>query len=129
MNFSSPGSVRAIADSDKSSDIVWFVKIENEVIAEKNLSDEYGHRILEGSKYIERKYLESEGAKKNIMVYKEMSKTVYCYLSSEVYPYVNCVQKIGCIYYITNSDFCDVMAHVQHNGLRQLWKSNLCINI
>ena len=110
----------AIAASEKSPDTVWFLKIVKEGTATKTIFDEYGHSIIEGSSYVEGKYLEFETSKKNEKVYREMDKTVYYYVCSVVYPFVNTRFEKGKMYHITNNDFCDVISYVQHHGMQSL---------
>ena len=117
--FLLPGSVCAIAASNKSTDTVWFFKIISEGVAEKNIFDNDGHCILKGNAYIEGYYLEYEKDKKRLKVYKEGKNSVYCYRSSVVYPFVQYMQKDD-KYHIKNDDFCDVISYVQHNGLQSL---------
>jgi hypothetical protein len=118
--FLLPGSVCAIAATEKSSDTVWFLKIVQQSVAEQNLYDGHGHCILEGNSYIEGKYLEYDGENRKVKLYKEIDQMVYCYLSSVVYPFVNFSSHKGSIHHITNSDFCDVISYVQHYGLQSL---------
>ena len=64
-----------------------------EVVADKNILDQYGHCILQGNAYIEGYYWEYEVEKKGVKMYKQMKKHVYCYCSSVLYPFVNHMQK------------------------------------
>ena len=48
--FLLPGSVCAIAADKKSTDTVWLVKIFEETVAKGNISDDYGHVVLDGQR-------------------------------------------------------------------------------
>ena len=49
--FILPGSVCAIAASEKSSDTVWFVRIESEETLQEATTDDYGHTIIPRQKF------------------------------------------------------------------------------
>ena len=56
--FLLPNSVCAIAADEKSIDTFWLVKILEETVAEGNITDDYGHMVLDGQRYIDGRYLE-----------------------------------------------------------------------
>ena len=117
--FLLPGSVCVIAADEKSTDTAWLVKIFEETVAKDNISDHYGHVVLDGQRYIDGRYLEFHITKQNNHIFIEMLKKMFFYRSSVVYPFVNHEQKEN-IYTISNNDFCDIIAYVEHFGMKQL---------
>ena len=84
--FLFPGSVCAIAVNKKSTDTMWLLKIVREGIADTNMYDESGHCIIQGSLFIEVKYLEYQDTRRHVKVYKKMGRKIHCYWSSMIHP-------------------------------------------
>ena len=72
--FLLPNSVCAIAADEKSIDTFWLVKILEETVAEGNITDDYGHVVLDGQRYIDGRYLKFHTTKRNHHIFKEMMK-------------------------------------------------------
>ena len=115
--FVLPGSVCAIAASEKSSDTVWFVRIESEEeTLQEATTDDYGHTIIPGQKFFKGRYLEKVSTKKNTQIFKEMRKLTFIYKASIVYPFVNHHREEK-FYTITNNELCEIIAYAEHYGL------------
>ena len=116
--FLVPGSFCAVAADRKSIDLVWFVKMENEFEPSEEV-DDYGHKVPAGQSCIRGSYLEKTSTNKNGDNYKLMTKIVYFYKESVVYPFVN-FEKQKLHYTISKNDLCEIISYVQHFGMSAL---------
>ena len=46
--FILPGSICALAADQKSPDTVWFLKIDEQIVPTTGLTDDYGHKVIQG---------------------------------------------------------------------------------
>ena len=46
--FILPGSICALAADQKSPDTVWFVKIVEQIVPTTEMTDDYGHKVIQG---------------------------------------------------------------------------------
>ena len=96
----------ALAADSKSSDTVWFVKIEEERIGPA--TDDYGIKIPDGCKYLQGKFLEKVTESNEKLTFKLMQKTICFYPESVVYPFVNFYEE-NRNYIIGNTNFCEIV--------------------
>ena len=114
--FLLPGSICAIAADAKSTDTIWFVYIVDVEEALDDKLDSYGHAIPPGHMYVRARYLERMGDTNKGQKYKLMSKEVFLYKESIVYPFVNMEQKKD-HYFISKSAFYDVLTYAEQSGM------------
>ena len=107
------GVVVAVAADERHTDVVWFIKIEEEEsVATDTLKDDYGNIIKAGQSYLKGKFLERISAGNK---YRVAKKLTYFYRETIVYPFVQAVAlKAG--YLIRNEELCEIYAHVELNG-------------
>ena len=103
-DFLFPGTICAVAASETSQDSVWFIRID---------TDDYGHCISSGQKYVAGKYLEKVGSKKQCQINKLMKKNVYFFKDNIIYPFVN-FQVRKDVYSISDLEYCEVIEHAEH---------------
>ena len=68
------GYVCQILGSEVLVDMVWFVKIVQEIKATENIEGDYGHKVIEGQIYLKGHCLEGIGDTKKIIKYKINTK-------------------------------------------------------
>ena len=116
-NFLQVNSVCAVAADKKSYETVWFVKIIEEVTADKEIWDDYGVTVIEGETVLKALFLEKSSQTKTGQTSKLTSnKTTLLYKESVVYPFVN-FKKGSDNYFISNNNFYEIISYVEHFGL------------
>ena len=114
-DFLLPGSVCALAAANNSVDTLWFVQIKGEFESTTSVSDDYGHIVTPGQKYMLGHFLEQVSDQITSKTYKLIDKETIFYRESVVYPFVNVTEKKG-KYIISSRDYIDIINFVEHNG-------------
>ena len=109
------GSVCALAAANNSGDTLWFAQIKREFESTTSVSDDYGHIVTSGQKYMLGHFLEQVSDQITSKTCKLIDKERIFYSESVVYPFVNITDKKG-KYIISSRDFIDINV-VEHNGL------------
>ena len=85
-------------------------------ISESPINDDYGNIIISGQKFIQAKFLEKTGSKKNAQRYNLTNRMTYVYSSSVIYPFVNYTME-GCNYVINDLEMCEIIAYAEKYGI------------
>ena len=117
--FILPGSICALAADQKSPDTVWFIKIDERIVPTAEMTDDYGHKVIQGQVCFKGRYLEKDSTSRKEQSFKLMNKFAFFFKDNVVYPFVNFTEKKD-LYVITNNDFCDVISYVEHYGMSVL---------
>ena len=119
--FITQGSYVAIAAHQKSTENIWFIKVnEVKLCSSQEQVDDYGHIIPAGTTYLPGNFLERTSYETKSVTYKMLNhKVTYFYKESVVFPFVNFAEgKKG--YILTNGDYTGILMHVEQNGLVHL---------
>ena len=119
-DFISPDSVVAILADAGSMDTVWFIKvIKNECISNGKDTDDYGHSIIAGARYITGNFPERTSYLTAQQVFRLSKKVTFFYKESVVYPFVNIIEnKKGFV--LKNKDSTDIIHFIEQNGFSHI---------
>ena len=98
-----------------SVDTLWFVQIKGEFESTTSVSDDYGHIVTPGQKYMQGHFLEQVSDQITSKAYKLTDKETIFYRESVVYPFVNVTEE-KVKYIISSRDYIDIINFVEHNG-------------
>ena len=119
-SFILPNSICAIAADTSSVNTVWFVKIiVDEIEADHDMGDDYGHTVATGVSFFTGNFLEEMYAVKDGCYYKMCKKDTFIFKESIVYPFVQFQpRKKG--YFLPNTDLVEILNYIEQNGLASL---------
>lgn len=83
-----PGSFIALYASPQSFEIFYLCHVVDITVATETMSDDYGHIIEKGVKYLICNYLEKKSERKGRINYKMLKKFVFVLPAQVVYPFV-----------------------------------------
>ena len=109
-------SVVVVAAPSESVDTVWIVHVEtNCVCFSKESTDDYGHKIPAGMKFLKGHFAEWVGTFKDSTIFRLPKKVTYFYEETVAYPYVEMeAGKKGLL--LKNTDYIDIICHIEHTN-------------
>lgn len=115
-----PGSFCAIAADHSSLETIWFVKINDYITADVDVTDDYGVQIAAGQSYIEGHFLEKVSSSNKGHIYKlQEKKKTFFFRESVVYPFVQILpSKRG--HFLSINEYVEILNFIESNGLSHI---------
>ena len=111
--------VKAPDDFLLTGSVCALAAANNSVDTSTSVSDDYGHIVTPGQKYMLGHFLEQVSDQITSKTYKLIDKETIFYRESVLYPFLNVTEKKGkCI--ISSRDFIDIINFLEHNALATL---------
>ena len=126
-DFYAVGTICAVAPDKESTDMCYFVSIEEECDAEFDVMDDYQQLVRAGQHYLSGHYLEkmSSSPKGGQMYQVNNNKSVFFFPESIIHPFANFEVKAGGktaksakkTLFIKDTDYCDILYFIEQTKM------------